>query len=79
MVLQQVMSDYAGALRTEALLDTGYFHLQRIKEKAHPWLTVGELCGDTCSEAAPIDLKTLWSLDAIVRNPWLPCTGVVQV
>ena len=41
VVLQQVMSDYAGALRTEALLDTGCFHLQRIKEKALDTMAAG--------------------------------------
>jgi succinate dehydrogenase/fumarate reductase flavoprotein subunit len=34
VVLQQIMNDYAGALRTEALLDTGLFHLRRVREKA---------------------------------------------
>jgi succinate dehydrogenase/fumarate reductase flavoprotein subunit len=41
VVLQQVMSDYAGALRTEALLDTGSFHLQRIKKKALDTMVAG--------------------------------------
>jgi succinate dehydrogenase/fumarate reductase flavoprotein subunit len=34
VALQQIMSDYAGALRTEALLDAGLFHLRRLKKKA---------------------------------------------
>lgn len=34
VALQQIMSDYAGALRTEALLDMGLFHLRRMKQKA---------------------------------------------
>jgi len=41
VVLQQVMSDYAGSIRTEALLDTGFFHLKRIKEKALDSMTAG--------------------------------------
>jgi succinate dehydrogenase/fumarate reductase flavoprotein subunit len=34
VALQQIMSDYAGPLRTEALLDAGLFHLRRLKQKA---------------------------------------------
>jgi succinate dehydrogenase/fumarate reductase flavoprotein subunit len=41
VVLQQVMSDYAGAHRTEALLNTGSFHLKRIKEKALDTMVAG--------------------------------------
>jgi succinate dehydrogenase/fumarate reductase flavoprotein subunit len=33
VTLQQIMSDYAGALRTDALLDSGLFHLRRVREK----------------------------------------------
>ena len=33
VALQQIMGDYAGALRTDALLDTGLFHLRRMKQK----------------------------------------------
>jgi succinate dehydrogenase/fumarate reductase flavoprotein subunit len=28
------MSDYAGSLRTDALLETGLFHLRRVRERA---------------------------------------------
>lgn len=34
VALQQIMSDYAGVNRTDALLDTGLFHLRRLRKKA---------------------------------------------
>jgi succinate dehydrogenase/fumarate reductase flavoprotein subunit len=34
VTLQQLMSDYAGPLRTDALLNTGLFHLRRLRQKA---------------------------------------------
>jgi len=34
VALQQIMQDYAGMLRSEALLQAGSFHLARLKEKA---------------------------------------------
>jgi len=41
VALQQIMSDYAGAPRTEALLDTGLFHLKRLKQKALESMVAG--------------------------------------
>ena len=34
VTLQQIMSDYAGALRTDPLLDSGLYHLRRVRRKA---------------------------------------------
>ena len=34
VTLQQLMADYAGPLRTDALLNTGCFHLRRLRQKA---------------------------------------------
>jgi succinate dehydrogenase/fumarate reductase flavoprotein subunit len=41
VALQQIMSDYAGALRTGALLDAGLFHLRRLKQKALDTMIAG--------------------------------------
>ncbi len=41
VALQQIMSDYAGPLRTEALLDAGLFHLRRLKQKALDTMMAG--------------------------------------
>jgi succinate dehydrogenase/fumarate reductase flavoprotein subunit len=41
VTLQQIMSDYAGALRTDALLDPGLFHLRRVRQKALEEMTAG--------------------------------------
>jgi succinate dehydrogenase/fumarate reductase flavoprotein subunit len=41
VALQQIMADYAGALRTDALLDTGLFHLRRIRQKALDGMMAG--------------------------------------
>ncbi|MBW1803345.1 MAG: FAD-binding protein [Deltaproteobacteria bacterium] len=39
IALQQVMFDYAGALRYKSMLDAGYRHLRRIREQADNLLT----------------------------------------
>ena len=39
IALQQVMSDYAGLVRSESLLHAGLAHVQRLKEKALALLT----------------------------------------
>jgi succinate dehydrogenase/fumarate reductase flavoprotein subunit len=41
VALQQIMSDYAGPVRTEALLDAGLFHLRRLKQKALDTMMAG--------------------------------------
>jgi len=41
VALQQIMSDYAGPQRTEALLDMGLFHLRRIRQKALDGMIAG--------------------------------------
>ena len=41
VALQQIMFDYAGALRTDALLDMGLFHLRRMKQKALESMVAG--------------------------------------
>jgi succinate dehydrogenase/fumarate reductase flavoprotein subunit len=41
VALQQIMSDYAGPLRTEALLDAGLYHLKRLKQKALDTMAAG--------------------------------------
>ena len=39
IALQQIMSDYAGSIRSEALLEAGLSHLQRLKKEAESSLT----------------------------------------
>lgn len=39
IALQQIMRDYAGNLRSEALLEAGLSHLRRLKEKAQEQIT----------------------------------------
>jgi succinate dehydrogenase/fumarate reductase flavoprotein subunit len=39
LALQQVMNDYAGSVRNEALLSQGLSHLRRLKEKARTQMT----------------------------------------
>ena len=41
VALQQIMFDYAGALRSEAMLDMGLFHLRRMKQKALDSMVAG--------------------------------------
>jgi len=41
VALQQIMHDYAGARRTEALLSAGAFHLARLKKKAYEIMRAG--------------------------------------
>ena len=41
VALQQIMSDYAGPVRTETLLDAGLFHLRRLKRKALDTMMAG--------------------------------------
>jgi succinate dehydrogenase / fumarate reductase flavoprotein subunit/fumarate reductase (CoM/CoB) subunit A len=41
VALQQIMQDHAGAVRSQALLEAGAFHLKRVKEKAHGIMRAG--------------------------------------
>ncbi len=41
VALQQLMKDYAGALRTDALLQTGLYHLRRLRKKALDGMVAG--------------------------------------
>jgi len=41
IALQQIMNDYAGAVRSGTLLEAGLTHLRRLKEKVHATITAG--------------------------------------
>jgi len=41
IALQQIMSDYAGSIRSEALLGAGHQHLRRLQQEARETITAG--------------------------------------